>query len=175
MLPARELSNTISTGSYDWITRCWALIRLHLTIVLSACYSIFLQDNETPCGKPYLWCCCGPYLSLSPIYILFFQCNIDCILKYQNSLPPTSFRELAFSLFISMLIFRLNVTVMILTSRLALQKLRAIFAKYIATTGRLIDETWLLKWFCKQKCFFFFRSISWFNRNLITSRPRIVN
>lgn len=77
----------------------------------------------------------------------------------------TSFQELSLSLSLSVVAISGNfreslfVTVVILTSRLALQKLRAILAKYIATAGRLIGEARLLKWFCEQKNVFFFRSI----------------
>lgn len=49
--------------------------------------------------------------------------------------------------------------VVIPTSRLTLQKLRAILAKYIATARWLIGEARLLKWFCEQRNVFFFRSI----------------
>jgi len=64
---------------------------------------------------------------------------------------------------------------LILTSRLALQKLRAILAKYIATAGRLIGEARLLKWFCEQRNVFFFISIAEVKRHIMVSRPRIAD
>lgn len=74
-----------------------------------------------------------------------------------------NFWELSLSLLsLRLQIFResLYVTVVTPTSRLTLQKLGAILAKYIATAGWLIGEARLLKWFCEQKNISFFRSIS---------------
>lgn len=87
---ARELSNTISTGSYDWITRCWASVRLHLATVSSACYSIFL--GTMTCQEPNLIfdAVAVLNLSLSPFYILLLQYNINYILKHKNK----KFRQL---------------------------------------------------------------------------------
>lgn len=88
-----------------------------------------------------------------------------------------SFRELSLSLlFLRLEIFRGSLCVMVVipTSRLALQKLGAILAKYIATAGRLIGEARLLKWFCEQKNISFFRSISWRLDDSFTA-PQIAN